>query len=186
MADETSRVEPGITDEMLSAYGTMLTWLFIATVSMVLLLSVPAGIAYFKHWQPYILVYVVLSGALGGFVSSLSRLYSLRELPSLLLHPNFRLIRNRYVAMYALVPPLTGIVAAAFIYLAIAAGLIKGDLFAEFACSKVGECDRGLSGLMDFGPATARDHAKVLVWGFISGFSERFFPGVIEGLSKQK
>lgn len=187
MAGEPKSTETGITAEMLSAYGTMLTWLFVATVSIVLLISIPTGIAYYLHWQPYIMVYVVLSGALGGFISSLSRLYSLRELPALLLNPNFRIIRNRYVAMYALVPPLVGIVAAAVIYLAMAAGLLQGDLFASFECLKgKNQCNGGLSGLLDFGPETVRDQAKVLVWGFISGFSERFFPGVIEGLAKQK
>lgn len=89
MTDEqTTSSTPRIGTEMLSAYGTMLTWLFIATVSIVVLISIPTAIAYYNHWQPYIMVYVILSGALGGFISSLSRLYSMRELPALLLHPN--------------------------------------------------------------------------------------------------
>lgn len=187
MVEEKSKAESGISAEMLSAYGTMLRWLFIATVIIVLLLSLPAAIAYYKGWKPYVMVYVVLSGALGGFISSLSRLYSLRELPALLLHPNFKVIQNRYVAMYALVPPLIGIVAAAAVYLAVAAGYLRGDLFALFECYKgENQCDGGLAGLMDFGPKTVRDHAKVLVLGFVSGFSERFFPGVIEGLAQKK
>lgn len=187
MANDPRPTEPNITVEMLSAYGTMLTWLFIATVGIVLLLSIPTGIAYYNGWQPYIMVYVVFSGALGGFISSLSRLYALRELPALLLDPNFKVIQNRYVAMYALVPPLIGIVAAAVVYVAVAAGLVQGDLFAKFDCTKgEGQCDGGIAGLMDFGPKTVRDNAKVLVWGFISGFSERFFPDAIGGLAKQK
>lgn len=185
MADAPKSNEPQVTAEMLSAFGTMLTWLFIATVGMMLILAIPAGIAYSFGWHPSIMVYVVLSGALGGFVSSLSRIYSLRELPALLVHPDFKLIRNRYVAMYALIPPLIGIVASAFIYIAVAAGIIDGDLFANFHCLDV-DCNNGLSGLMNYGPETVRDYAKVLIWGFASGFSERFFPGVIDSLTQQK
>jgi hypothetical protein len=86
-----------------------------------------------------------------------------------------------------LVPPLIGIVAAAAVYLAVAAGYLRGDLFAAFECYKgENQCDGGLAGLMDYGPKSVRDHAKVLVFGFISGFSERFFPGLIEGLAQKK
>lgn len=186
MTDDLPKRQSGLTAEMLSAYGTMLLWLFIATFLLIALLSIPTVLAYQLKWKTYTMIYVVLAGALGGFISSLSRLYSLRELPALLLDPNLKLIRNGYVAMYALVPPLIGIVAAAVIYLAVAAGLVQGDLFAKFACAHgENQCDAGLGGLMDFGPATVRDNAKVLVWGFISGFSERLFPSVIEGLGKQ-
>ena len=187
MPDETASRKADITAEMLSAYGTMLTWLFLATVGIIFLISVPTAIAYIRDSRPYIGVYVALSGALGGFISSLSRLYALREMPALLLHPNFKLIQNKYVAMYALVPPLIGIVAAVVVYLAVAAELIQGDLFAKFACSESKVvCDSGLSGLLHYGPQFVQDYAKVLVWGFISGFSERFFPDAIEGLANQK
>lgn len=186
MAGDLAPADTNVTVEMLSTYGTMLTWLFFATVGIVMLISIPTAYAYIRGLQPYIVVYVALSGALGGFISSLSRLYSLRELPALLLHPNFKIIQNRYVAMYALVPPLIGIVAAVVIYLAVAAGLIQGDLFAKFDCSNgKSTCDAGLSGLLYYGPKSVQDYAKVLVWGFISGFSERFFPDAIEGLAKQ-
>ena len=105
------------TPEMLAVYGTMLTWLFAATLILVLLFIIPTALIYHYKWEPYTMAYVVMSGAIGGFVSSLSRLYGLQELPALLTTPHFKLIQNRYIAMYALVPPLIGLIAAAVIYM---------------------------------------------------------------------
>lgn len=176
---------PDITPEMLNAYGLMLTWLFVATIVVALAIAIPVSIAYLMGKDLPILAFVALGGALGGFISSLSRLYALKELPALLLDRYFQLIQNRYVAMYSLIPPLVGIVGAVVVYVAIAGGLLQGDLFPKFTCyAKQSGCD-SLGGLLQYGPETVRDHAKSLVWGFLSGFSERFFPGAIESLSRQ-
>ncbi len=132
-----------------------------------------------------VLAFVALSGALGGFVSSLSRLYSLRELPALLMKKSLHSMQNKFVAMYSLIPPLIGAIGGVVVYVAVAGGLIQGDLFAKFKCfNQGGNCD-SFGGLLMFGPSAVTDYAKVLVWGFISGFSERFFPGVIESLARQ-
>lgn len=177
---------PEITSEMLNAYGLMLMWLFFATIIFVLVIAVPLSVVFWLESDLPILAFVALSGALGAFISSLSRLYGLKELPALLLQKNLQVIQNRYVALYSLIPPLVGIVAAVVVYVAVVAGLVRGDLFADFKCyAENGDCDFGLGGLLQYGPAAVSDYANVLVWGFISGFSERFFPGVLESLSKQ-
>jgi hypothetical protein len=186
MTDPEPKREPP-TDEMLAAYGTMLGWLFIATALLVLLIIIPTWLIYVNQWTPYTMLYVVLCGALGGFVSSLSRLYGLRELPALLVTPGFKAVRNRYVAMYALIPPLLGIVGAAVIYMAMAGGLLEGDMFPKFKCALgEGKCDTGIKGLFEYSPASVKDSAKALVWGVVAGFSERFFPGVLDSLAQQK
>ena len=183
----TEPTVPDVAPGMLNTFGLMLMWLFGATVIVVVVIAVPLGVAFAREAELPILAFVALSGALGGFISSLSRLYALRELPALLLHKDFQLIQNRYVAMYSLIPPLVGIVGAVVVYVAVAGGLIQGDLFAKFRCgASSGNCDSGLGGLLLYGPEGVKDYAKVLVWGFISGFSERFFPGVLETLSKQR
>jgi len=172
---------------MLNAYGLMLTWQFHSTLLVAAVVAIPLLISNYLDLRLPVLPFVSLSGALGAFISSLSRLYGLTELPALLLHGKFHQMKNRYVVMYSLVPPLIGVVASVAIYVAIAAGLIQGDLFAKFKCfSPDGDCNTGIAGLLAYGPETAKDCAKTLVWGFVSGFSERFFPGVIEGLAKQK
>ena len=176
-----------ISVEMLNAYGLMLTCLFLTTLLLVAVLSVPLFIGYFLDWRLPVLPFVALCGALGAFMSSLSRLYGLKNLPALLLNQDFRLMKNGYVVMYSLIPPLVGIIAAVATYVAIAAGFLQGDLFQRFHCFAAdGNCDTGIDGLLKYGPMSAADCAKSLIWAFVAGFSERFFPGVIEGLAKQK
>jgi hypothetical protein len=186
MADEnTPRTK--FTQDMLKVYGQMLTWLFGATVLVVLAVSIILVLAfYIIHFDPPILAFIALSGALGGFISSLSRLYGLNNLPALLVQIDFKVIPNRYVAMYSLIPPVVGIVGAVVVYIAIAGGIVSGSLFASFGChEKGGDCNNGILGLLYYGPDGVEEVAKALVWGFISGFSERFFPGLIENLSNQ-
>jgi hypothetical protein len=185
VADQTPPSEQSIPAEALNAFGLMLTWLFASTIGVVLFIAAILLIAHFRQGDLPILAFVALSGALGGFVSSLSRLYSLKELPALLMKKDFHSMRNRFVAMYSLIPPLIGAIGAVVVYVVVAGGLIQGELFAKFECFKgEGNCD-SFGGLLMFGPSTVTDYAKVLVWGFISGFSERFFPGVMESLAKQ-
>lgn len=173
---------------MLNAFGLMLTGLFYATVGIVFVTALPLVIAYLMGLRLPVLPFVALSGALGAFVSSLSRIYGLKDLPALLLINEFRLIRNRYILMYSLIPPLIGVVAAVLVYVAIAAQLVEGNLFPAFQCFDEGYkvCDKGIDGLLKYGPQSAVDCAKSLFWSFVAGFSERFFPGIVEGLTKQK
>lgn len=139
-----------ISMEMMMAYGTMLTWLFVALLLLLLCVAVLTVIAYEKGGGVWMLPYIVISGAVGGFVSSLSRLYEFDQLPLLLLNSNFKIIKNRYLAMYALTPPLVGLVGAVVIYLIFAGELLKSELIPIFDCSALqGACGQGVAGLLD-------------------------------------
>lgn len=171
---------------LLNSYGLMLTWLFVMAISVSALIALSA-FAYWKSAQsPPFLPFIALSGALGGFISALSRLYGLKDLPALLLQENVRLVKNLHVAMYALIPPVVGMVGAVVLYIAVAAQLLDGELFQNFTClDENGRCPTGMYGLMQYGPEGVTDYAKALVWAFICGFSERFFPSVMEALSRR-
>jgi hypothetical protein len=135
---EDSQLPPSeITPEMLNAYGLMLMWLFGATLIIMLAIAIPLVVAFATNAEPSILAFVALSGALGGFISSLGRLYGLRELPALLLERNLRLIQNRYVAMYALIPPLVGVVGSVVVYVSIAGGAVGWRLLPKL-CLQTG------------------------------------------------
>ena len=84
-----------------------------------------------------------------------------------------------YLVAYSSIPPLIGVIAAAVIYVVFAGRMISGDLFPAFDCSRPNECTT-LPGVLNYwSPVSATDYAKAVVWGFISGFSERFFVDIL-------
>ncbi|WP_305908612.1 hypothetical protein Q9L42_009825 [Methylomarinum sp. Ch1-1] len=178
--------------ELLEAYRQMLSCLFLSTVALILVITIPLIILEWinygqeagkRHELP-ILPFVTLCGALGAFFSALMRIYALENLPAALFHADLKGLRNKYLFMYSLIPPITGMIGAVVLYIIIAAGLIEGDLFPHFHCSLgEGECD-SFSGLMAYAPMHAKDYAKALVWGFTAGFSERLVPDTLGQLAK--
>lgn len=183
MSEDGSNERRGKTAVILGAFGPMLATLFAATVGLAVLIFLL--LSFGKRISPFLLV--CLCGALGGFVSSLYRLYRLQELPALLSRSDLQDLRVSFKVVYALVPPLIGLVFAAGLYLAFAGELVEGDLFPSFRCFPEAprtNCDDSFVGLFSYAPETASQNARALVWGFIAGFLERFFPGVIESLPK--
>jgi len=200
---ENNNNKSPIEASILKPYGTMLVCLFVLTsVGISGVLAWTYGIYKSDQSSGITLLYVLVCGALGGFVSSLTRLYRLSDLPELLKIPDIgKLKLSGYIMVYSLVPPLVGIIAAAFTYFVFASDFIQGDLFPKFMCSgknpndaiscipqKQGEtcnCSGGIKGLFNNYPNSVKDTARALVWGFISGFSERFLPGIINNLSNR-
>jgi hypothetical protein len=93
------------------------------------------------------------------------------------------------VIIYSLVPPVVGAIAATVLYITFAAGLLEGALFPKFACKLMDEKGASLvpdacrtfgTAISDFGPATAVDYAKALIWAFIAGFAERLVPDALQ------
>jgi hypothetical protein len=188
--------------DIFEAYRTMLVSLFLSTIILVIIMavllvwadsaikkSVPAAadasIPIASVNLP-ILAFVAMAGALGAFFSALSRLYSLNDLPAALMHPDLRRLRNKYLLMYSLIPPLTGIIGAVVLYVMVAGNLLDGDLFAHFECSLgKDQCGKQFINLLSWAPDQAKDYAKALVWGFVAGFSERLVPDAIGRLGEK-
>ena len=167
--------------QLLEAYRLMLGSLFLAAIVIMALIAAAAiGMRFFAAADGTLMTLFVVSmaGTLGALFSALSRLYAFEELPKALLHPDLQRLRNRYLAMYSLIPPLIGAVASVVIYMAFAAGYLQGQLFPNFTC-KVSDCS-SLGGLFSYGPNTASDYARTLIWGFTSGFSERVVRDVLQ------
>jgi hypothetical protein len=132
-----------------------------------------------------ILPVVILAGVLGSFVSALNRIYSSKNIfpvsnYSILLHKS-----NRYLIAYASIPPLVGAISAAILYVIFASQIITSPFFPNFSCELYhGTCNKFQSFLSSWSPTNAQDFAKAIVWGFISGFSERFVPDILNKVVK--
>lgn len=100
-----------LSKELFIAYRQMLTFLFISNLVLLLIIALPLFMAQYKNWDIPLLPYVALSGALGAFFSALTRLYSLERLPVALLNPHLKLF-DWHLLMYALIPPIVGMVGA--------------------------------------------------------------------------
>jgi len=173
--------------DTLDAHRLLVMWLFIST--LLLGLSFLALMLYFDRsgrGGPTIMVAVIVAGALGGFVSSLRRLYAFQDIfPKRRYVLLFRTL-NFYVIAYSFVPALVGMIGAAVLYVVFAAGLLKGDLFPEFDCHAPDKvCDDFQRFVGNWSPKGPAGHAKAIVWGFIAGFSERFVPDILNRLGSE-
>jgi len=165
------------------AYRQMLTSLFSATLTVVLVMTVIAFIIHLTlKVDPPILLGVAMFGALGALFSALMRLYTLRDLPKALFHPDLEHLRNKYLLMYSFTPIIIGFIAAVIVYLAVLSGVLGGEVFPTIHCPAEKEPCDSFDGLFNYGPVEAKDYAKALVIGFFSGFSERLIRDVLHSV----
>jgi hypothetical protein len=196
--------------QILEAYKQMLVALFLATLAISLvtiaitlshymwvkdeLVTVaspvnPNATLYSPgRTDPPLMIVLIFAGALGAFFSSLLRLYDFADLPKALVEPGFGKLPSGYLIIYSLVPSVVGAIAATVLYIAFAAGLLEGALFPRFTCKLMDKdgkllteaCRTFGNTLGDFGPQSAPDYAKAIVWAFIAGFAERLVPDVLQ------
>lgn len=113
---------------------------------------------------------ILLFGALGAFMSLQRRLKHLSEEDLMLFRESLS---------YTLLAPLAGAILAGVLYLMFIAQLLSGPLFPEIRTdTKDVEKVIGLAKLF-FTEASPVDYAKILVWSFVAGFSERFVTDII-------
>jgi hypothetical protein len=183
--DYTSRVR------VLAVYKQMLLSLFVATlivIAVLVTLLFPFFIAYIKGQKvddPSLLTVVQLAGALGAFFSALIRLYNFQDLPKALVARELEGLPRLHLLIYSLVPAVVGAIAATVIHMLFASGILQGDLFPKFMCQLGdGKCISFGSLIGSWGPASAPEYAKDIVWGFIAGFAERLVPDTLQNLSR--
>ncbi len=120
---------------------------------------------------------------LGAYFSSLTRLYNVDQLSVALITPTVSKLGGGYLLMYSLVPAIIGAIAAVVLYVIFLAGLMgSGGVFPAMSC-KVAACNNLLTTLRFFEPTDAPDFAKVMVWAFAAGFSERLVPNTLTSLA---
>src|SRR5438067_1777745 len=126
------------------------------------------------------LTVVLFVGAMGGLVSMQQRFQSASaegdpiNNVSELMHGWFSIFLS----------PISGAIFATVLYLIMTAGLLEGALFPKIVAftpensAKITVLDF-LKFLLETGPSTSADYAKLLVWSFIAGFAERFVPDTL-------
>ena len=165
---------------MLNAYKLLLKFQFGGAVVLLVILGICLLFApmIYKLWQPSPVWVIVLAGMLGAFFSALTRLYNVSEA---LISPTMQMLEARYLFMYSSVPPVIGAVAAMVLYFAFVGNFFgSGGFFPAFGCGTENGCVRLHEILQDFGPKTAPDYGKTLIWSFVAGFSERFVPDTLQ------
>jgi hypothetical protein len=122
----------------------------------------------------------LLAGAVGGTMSLIQRVQALPEADPIL----FRLSGGTTVLQSVLIPPLTGAIFAAVLFMLFAGHTINGPIFPAFNV---------VPGPMDFKkfyegtlPLDTTSYALMLAWAFIAGYAERFFPDTINRLTAQR
>lgn len=172
----SSSADTGLpSNDAFEVHRQMVVSLFVAT----LLLSTLLGVGlYFSNVTA--LMVVAASGAIGGFVSALRRLYAFQRVFPINFFKNWHKV-NLYLIIYSMIPSLVGAIAAVTLYLIFASELIKGDMFPKFHLSELNsKSDDFQNFIANWQPILSSDYAKALVWSFLAGFSERFVPDLLE------
>jgi len=157
----------------------------VAILALALVGSLVAIINRYGGDSPFFttLVMVIIAGLLGGAFSMLQRVQS----PIQDGDPLSNLLALRTAKREILLSPILGAVGALVLYCVFDAGLLKGDLFPTmYTVPKPAQGSLSFEKyLFAAGPSAGIDHAKLLVWSFLAGFSERLLPDALDRLTKQ-
>lgn len=140
-------------------------WSFVALIILTVFVL-------FVEWVP-VLVVTLGCGVLGGFISLQRRLKTLSIKDLELLN------RSWY---YTLLSPLTGGFLAVVLYMIFISGLLTGDLFPGFTLDPADTATPGsvvFKDIIQVRANTVQDYAKLLVWSFIAGYSEKFVINIL-------
>lgn len=177
----------------LEAHRLLVVSLFIST----LVVGIPflAAALLFAEKERYDLVVTpftstLIAGAGGGFVSSLRRLYAFGDVFPRSDYGRLFQRLDSYVVAYSCVPALVGMIGAAVLYLIFAGQLLEGGLFPKFGClmpsgapGVAEQCRLFHDFVTRWSPIDADSYARMIVWGFVAGFSERVVPDILNRMS---
>ena len=123
-------------------------------------------------------------GAIGASVAIVARM---RRSDDLVLE----IARSHYSI---LLPLMYGAMMASVSYILFMSGVVSGDggdgfltsnLFPNFGSPQEG-VEPSISAFIDLRPASLKDAGKLLVWSFISGYSERFVVGLLAQMESRR
>lgn len=120
------------------------------------------------------LAVIVLPGVLGGLISTLRRIQTVK----LNGNADLALTQLQQNNLSILLSPFYGGIFAFLLFCLLAGSFVSGNLFPNITFDHLW----GGAGL----PADSGELAKLIIWCFIAGFSETFVPDRLDQLSKQK
>jgi hypothetical protein len=150
----------------LRTVSNRLVWALAVLVAV----GVPGAVYAYKGHAVPTPAAVLFVGFVGGFVGLQRRLKALPD-------DDLTLLANSWVCIA--LSPIVGAILAELVYLLFASGLLEGSMFPHFVKDDQTGATRGLQTIFAVQCATAADYAKVLFWGFIAGFSEKFATNII-------
>lgn len=115
-----------------------------------------------------IMVVVITSGLIGGFVGLQRRLKELTI-------ADLQMISTSWI--YTCLSPLVGGILALLLYILFLSGLLSGDIFPHFVAEETPQV--GFATLFNQHGDNYKDYAKLVFWCFVAGFSEHFVTDVI-------
>lgn len=166
-----------------------LIWLFITWLGLPKELPKKAPIPIYIDETIFVLAAVASAGALGAFFSRAMRFQS--DLPTL----SFDLVIQNYVARMLRLRLLYGVIGAVVFYFFIRGSFVGGNLFPNLLPGMVSEQTTWMlhtlvkGQTLDVPTATdlspTSEFAKLLVWSFLAGFSERLVPDTLSQLEQK-
>lgn len=143
-------------------FGALITLLIISTSWIIL--------NYLRGYEFVPLVLSMLVGQIGGFVSLQRRLKSLPD-------DDLQLINKSWI--YTLLPPFVGGILAMLLFLLFLSGMIEGEIFPVFAAEDPQDIPRDFTAIMDTYAVGHESYAKIIIWSFVAGYSEKFVIDII-------
>ena len=153
-------------------------------------LAVTAGVAFggmaamlslIKFGLSNVATIVFFAGTVGAVLNNYYRLSKLASMP------RTADLDTRLVALQMYVSMLIGGILAWVMYGLCVSGLVEGALFPKFDPDRTLAMYDKLEGFLPaLRPMTNVDVAKSILWGFISGFSERLIPNFIDRLGQKE
>jgi hypothetical protein len=113
---------------------------------------------------------VFIAGQSGGYVALQRRIKKLSA-------EDLELLATSWI--YTILSPLIGGILAVVLYMIFASELITGQLFPAFEPDKGSEALQNVKLLFAYHCVSYVDYAKLMVWSFIAGFSEKVVINVI-------
>lgn len=165
-----AKSKPAVARKPVDGYAQALRWTLLATViitAAVVALAWRTGVAATQV--------ALVAGALGAFFSVVLRMSNSvqgGDSPRGVSPPS---LLDR--AVYAIVPPLVGAIAAGFVMIVFATGVMEGGaFFPRFGCAPGASCLAFTDIVAHYGPVDAVHYARLCLWAFAAGFAERLVP----------
>jgi len=159
--------------------------LLVLVSALIGLITVVAGLVYWKGYGGSVPLFVFTCGIIGGVISIQQRLPKLEARTlKMMAHSNY----------YLVLAPLVGGVLSLLLYMLFLSGLLSGDLFPNFVpdtvmrvvpgsdpevMERVISGEPGIGRIFTQGGEGYEDYGKLFFWSFVAGYSEKFIPNVI-------
>ena len=169
---------------MKSERTLLLSRIGLSTVSVVALAGTLTMLFALFTAQMGSMFFALVAGAIGAEVSIIRRMPRLKDAE----------VKSLISSWWSLlVPLLAGGLMAGFIYMAFMAGILTGDgggglftsnLFPTFVAPNA-DTPLNFQMVLEIRPKTIQDFGKLVAWCFLSGYSERLVPSLLESLEQR-